>query len=148
MRQVMYLLVSALCLLGLFQFFKPDAPPPVASIAKAPAKPATIPAEGMNEPAPRPSTAAVAGLRFHLLVGENGLLDGPSVIRVQQGDEIEMHVRSQVDDELHLHGYDRHLHLHAGKTVILRLQATLSGRFEYEMHKRHEEIGALEVMPK
>lgn len=147
MRQLVFLLLAGLIMAGLFVFFSPEAPPaveltqslPAATSAPAQAAPAQAPAA---TPEPTPAIK-----RFRLEVGEQGLISGPAVIRVRQGDQIEIELVSDIDDELHLHGYDRHLHLAAGKTAVLKLTAELSGRFDYELHKRHLELGALEVLP-
>ncbi len=153
MRQLVFLLLAGLIMAGLFVFFSPEAPPTVELTQSLPTVPAPAPeltaAPQAVAPAPPAATPAPtpAIKRFRLEVGEQGLISGPAVIRVRQGDQIEIELVSAIDDELHLHGYDRHLHLAAGKTAVLKLTAELSGRFDYELHKRHLELGALEVLP-
>lgn len=154
MRQLVFLLLAGLIMAGLFVFFSPEAPPAVELTQSLPAAPAPAPAatSAPAQAAPAQAPAATpeptpAIKRFRLEVGEQGLISGPAVIRVRQGDKIEIELVSDIDDELHLHGYDRHLHLAAGKTAVLKLTAELSGRFDYELHKRHLELGALEVLP-
>lgn len=79
---------------------------------------------------------------------ENGrLAEGPDVIRLRQGQRLSLTIETDAEDELHLHGYDRHLHLHAGQPATLELLADRSGRFEYELHGKHAVIGVLEVFP-
>ncbi len=154
MRQLVFLLLAGLIMAGLFVFFAPEAPPQAEltqSLTQVPGPaPASKPtvSDTRADPPPRDTPEpAPAVKRFRLEVGEQGLVSGPAVIRVRQGDQIELELVSTIDDELHLHGYDRHLHLAAGKTAVLKLSAELSGRFDYELHKRHLELGALEVLP-
>lgn len=78
----------------------------------------------------------------------NGRLhSGPATVQLTQGQTVKLTVLSDRDDELHLHGYDIALQLRAGQRANLMLEATLSGRFEYEIHSTHSGIGALEVYP-
>ena len=102
--------------------------------------------------APPPAIAAAsgtpAGSPIELLVRGGRLVSGPTVIKVAQGDDVTLQITSDAADELHLHGYDLHLHLVAGEPAILKFTASRSGRFEYELHHAHADLGALEVYPR
>jgi hypothetical protein len=66
---------------------------------------------------------------------------------VRQGERVRLTIESNANDELHLHGYDLKLSIKAGEPATLEFAASRSGRFGLELHKRHAELGALEVYP-
>lgn len=132
-KGLLFLVAGAVVLGVLFLAFKPEVPVPP-------------PAGG---PAP---IAAVAASRVpravELVVRDGELLAGPAVITLQQDEELTLRVTSDRPDELHLHGYDLALKLQPGAPVELRFRATRSGRFEYELHHAHAELGVVEVRPR
>ena len=67
--------------------------------------------------------------------------------KIDQGDRVLIVVRSDVADEVHLHGYDISRDVAAGGTVRLRFRATLPGRFEVELENRGVPIAELTVEP-
>lgn len=94
-------------------------------------------------------TAAAAAQRTVEVVAEGGkAVGGALAIRVVRNDEVVLTVRSDRDDELHLHGYNLHLHLKAGKPGTLRFTAKRTGRFSAELHKSETEIVIFEIYPK
>lgn len=128
MKLLLLVIACALVLGGMFLMIRPDGPAPRVG------------------PDAEPSAAAPPVV--HELVVEKGaLVSGPGVIRVRQGDPVRIRVTSDVADEFHLHGYDEKLQLRAGEPATLELDAHLSGRFGYELHGTHVELGALEVLP-
>lgn len=132
----LFLVVGGAALAWLFVTLRP-APPPAASAPDVPAAAATSPAT-LSASAPRV---------VELQVKDGRLLSGPGLIKAMQGDEVVLRVTSDRADDLHLHGYDLALHLQPGVAGELRFVATRSGRFEYELHQAHAEIGVLEVHP-
>jgi hypothetical protein len=104
--------------------------------------------------APAPTPAPVAGVApapaaqaFDFVVRDGRLVSGPAAFRVRQGEQIVLRIESNANDELHLHGYDLKVRVKAGEPATLEFAATRSGRFELELHKRHTQLGALEVYP-
>lgn len=94
-------------------------------------------------------TAAAAAQRAVEVVVEGGNpAGGAQAIRVVRNDEVLLTVRSDRDDELHLHGYNLHLHLKAGKPGALRFTAKRTGRFSAELHKSDTVIVVFEIYPK
>lgn len=83
-----------------------------------------------------------------LQIEKNRIASGPSAIRLVQGDEITLNIRTDRADELHIHGYDLRANLLPGQVVSLTFIATVTGRFGIELHKAHVAIGAVEVYPK
>ncbi len=82
----------------------------------------TAPAE--TTPAEQTVTVTVAG----------GKASGDTKPTVKLGEPVVITLRSDVADELHLHGYDRTVKVAAGGTARLRFVADVPGRFEAEMH--------------
>ena len=166
MRPLLFVTLALGVLIALFYALAPsrDTPlnlTPAATLAVLPApSPGTqAPREAAGEaPAAAPTPVASAAVSrdaeppgvkvFRLEVSAEGLASGPAVIRVRQGERIALSIASSIADELHLHGYDRHLPLRAGETARLDLVTELSGRFSYELHQQHREIGVLEVLPR
>ena len=137
-RAVLFLGAGVLLLVGLFAWFRPPAEGPAPS-----APPAASPA-----PAPAAPVLPLQPRAFELVVRGGKLAAGPDVLKVAQGDEVELRVTADRADELHLHGYDLTLKLQPGVPAELRFTATRTGRFEYELHHAHGDLGALEVHPR
>jgi hypothetical protein len=58
---------------------------------------------------------------------------------------VELVVKSDVADEVHLHGYDLHQDVAAGGTARIRFQAKIQGVFEAELENRKLQILELTV---
>jgi hypothetical protein len=82
------------------------------------------------------------------IVVENGVPKGGIVReKVSEGDRVFLVVRSDVADEIHLHGYDVSRDVEAGGTARLPFRATVPGRFEVELEDRGVPIAELTVEP-
>ena len=66
----------------------------------------------------------------------------------EQGETARFRVRSDVDEEIHIHGYDRYVDVPAGETVNVAFKADLTGIFEIELHGSGETIAQLRVEPR
>ena len=132
-RALIFTIAGAALLLGLFVLLRPQPP----------AEQAPVLASGSAVPVPPPLPKV-----FVLFVQQGRLASGPSVIQVTEGDEVLLRITADTADELHLHGYDLHAELAPNAATELRFKAVKSGRFEYELHRAHAEIGALEVHPR
>lgn len=135
--QIAFIAAGIAVLAGLFMFLKPQETAPAA----APADPAA------------PAPAGVAAQPQQELVAEYTVekgqrTAGPELIRLRMGEKLTLSVLSDADDELHLHGYDLHLHVKAGQASRLSFAAEHSGRFDLELHKSNVQLGVLEVQPK
>jgi len=92
---------------------------------------------------------ALAAQRTLQVVIEGGKpVGGAQAVRVVRDDEVLLTVRSDRDDELHLHGYNLHLHLKAGTPGTLRFTARRTGRFSAELHKSDTEVVVFEIYPR
>jgi hypothetical protein len=128
-------------LAGLFFVMKPaDAPTgPALAPDPLPIGAETLPPE-TAPPAAEPLVA-----EYRLERGQR--VEGPEVIRARQGDLLGIDVTSDQADELHLHGYDLSADLKPGEPARLRFSASLTGRFELELHHHHTVLAVLEVLP-
>jgi hypothetical protein len=164
MRSIVFVALGLALLAALFVAFRPDGAPSLESLrgptASAPAvvpvptptpappeAPAVAPPESPGDLERRPVLDPVTQT-FDLGVTRGRLTSGPSTLALTQGDLVVLRVRSDRDDELHVHGYDLALPLAANQTTSLAFQADRSGRFDIELHKGGGEIGALEVQPR
>ena len=67
--------------------------------------------------------------------------------KVDKDDSVVLVVKSDVADEIHLHGYDVSRDVEAGGTARLRFKATIPGRFEVELEERGVQIADITVTP-
>lgn len=151
MRNGIFLLLGLTLLLGLF-WLMPREPSSEQSVLPTAPDPRAKPAESPLEQTPAPTGAAPAEaapewalLRWELQGGR--VHHAPESTQVQQGDRVRIELLSDSADELHLHGYDLSLDIAPNTLGRLEFEAVHSGRFELELHRRHQEIGALVVMP-
>lgn len=84
---------------------------------------------------------------IQITVEDGWLVNGPEIVTVSQGDDVVISITSDRADELHLHGYDITVPLQANTPATLSFTAKYPGRFGYELHHAHREIGAIEVHP-
>jgi hypothetical protein len=63
------------------------------------------------------------------------------------GDQVHFKVKSDVSDEVHVHGYDLMKDVKAGGTIAFDFPATIEGVFEAELEGRKEQIVELRVNP-
>ncbi|MGH8504560.1 MAG: hypothetical protein ACRETM_01180 [Stenotrophobium sp.] len=131
-RNLLFICLAIVVLAGLFLLLKP---------APQTAVPQTV-ATQAQQPAPSPAPQV-----FDIVVRDGRRVAGPALIEVHEGDEVVLRVTCDHDDELHLHGYDLHLQLHAGVPGELKFKAVHSGHFDYELHHLDLELGALNVLP-
>jgi hypothetical protein len=68
-------------------------------------------------------------------------------VRVTEGETVRFRVRSDVAEEIHVHGYDLTKDVPAGRTTTMAFRATITGIFEIELHGAGEPIGELRVDP-
>lgn len=138
---LLFLVLGAAILAGLFWWLRPQTEPqPVSS-------PAAASAPAAAAPAVREFSGPPPAQGFEITVRNGQRVSGPGDIEVHAGQNVTLKITSDRDDELHLHGYDLHLTLHAGVPATLAFQAAHSGRFDYELHHAHTELGTLNVLP-
>jgi plastocyanin len=78
---------------------------------------------------------------------EAGAVEGPGTVSVAVGDQVSVWVLSDVDAEIHVHGYDVFFDAPAGVPTEVALIADVPGIFEVELEQTHTPLFALEVTP-
>ncbi len=76
-----------------------------------------------------------------------GVVEGPGTVSVAVGDQVSVLVLSDVDAEIHVHGYDVFFEAPAGVPTEVTLTADVPGIFEVELEGTHTPLFALEVTP-
>jgi hypothetical protein len=95
-------------------------------------------ATGPTRASEKPVTITVAGAKP---------VGGVERLEHTKGERVRFVVRSDVADEVHVHGYDRSKDVSAGGSVRFDFPAMLEGIFEIELESRKEQIGELRVKP-
>lgn len=95
-------------------------------------------------PGEPPSTQAI-GREVAVEVRGGAVVGGPARVQARLGEHLRFVVRSDVADEVHIHGYDRRAEVTAGGQVTLELTADIAGRFEIELERRKLRLGELVV---
>ena len=72
---------------------------------------------------------------------------GIKTITVSKGDPVQFVVKSDVSDEIHVHGYDFMKDVKAGGKISFSFPAKIDGEFDVELESRGEQIAKLVVNP-
>ena len=72
---------------------------------------------------------------------------GVQDLTYSKGDAIRLEVKSDVAEEVHVHGYDKYAEVEAGGTVKLKFPAEIEGVFEVELEQTAVPIAQLTVKP-
>ena len=94
--------------------------------------------------------------RFAITIRNRKVEPAQMLIRVTRGDALELEFLTDEAAELHLHGYDKLIKVAPAAPAVLRLDATIAGRFSLEAHgfasdesgQRHIVLLYLEVHPR
>lgn len=82
-----------------------------------------------------------------ILIRSGEPVGGVAELSFEAGDRIRFRIRSDVSDEVHVHGYDISKDAEAGGSVSFDFPATIEGLFEVELEQRGEQILELRVNP-
>ena len=99
---------------------------------------------GMGEQLP----TQPAGMTFDIVIEDGKIVQGDETINVTEGDTLILRVTSDVNEELHVHGYDEAVQLEKGRTATLTFVADVTGRFPFELEESRIDLGVIEVQPK
>ena len=97
-----------------------------------------------SEPA-QTSAPAAQGQLVELAVAKNKVTGPKGRVKVKLGSTVTLRVTSDVADEVHLHGYDKHADVTAGGTVDLTFTANVPGVFEVELESLALQLTQLQV---
>lgn len=106
--------------------------------------------EGAGTTTPGTETATSAppeGVQLTVTIRGGEAVDGIVRAEAHKGDPVVVVVRSDVADEVHVHGYDLTADVAPGKPVRIEFVATLTGRFEIELEGRGKQIAQLTILP-
>jgi len=79
---------------------------------------------------------------------ENGEVVGGLVeATISQGDRVQLVVRADVEDEVHLHGYDLSADVAPNQPARISFRADTAGEFEVELEERRIPLAELTVQP-
>ena len=67
--------------------------------------------------------------------------------QIKEGDPVKVTVNSEIEDEVHLHGYDILKDAKPGEPAVFEFTADKTGRFEMELEGAQKLIAILEVYP-
>jgi heme/copper-type cytochrome/quinol oxidase subunit 2 len=79
------------------------------------------------------------------IVVQKGKLETGGAISVRKGDDVTLHITTDVADEFHLDGYDLDTKLSPERSASLNFKASSAGRFEYQLRQTNQKLGVLEV---
>lgn len=138
-------LVVIVALVALFLVFRPgdDDEEGTGTTTSAATAPPTI------EPTTTEAATTAAPEATQLVVTIRGGEPVDGIVRAEahKGDPVVVIVRSDVADEVHVHGYDLMADVAPGKPVRIEFTADLTGRFEIELEGRGKQIAQLTVLP-
>ena len=78
----------------------------------------------------------------------NGKPDGGvKTITYKKGGTVDLTVKSDTADEIHIHGYDLHKDVTKGGSVHFSFPAKIDGRFVIELENAGQQIASLQVEP-
>lgn len=144
-RRLLIGLGAVVALVALFLVFRPgnddEGAAGTTTAVTAPPTLESIPTETATTTAPPGGTQLVVTIRG----GEP--VDGIVRAEAHKGDPIVVVVRSDVADEVHVHGYDQTSEVAPGKPARIEFTANLTGRFEIELEGRGKQIAQLTVLP-
>jgi hypothetical protein len=76
--------------------------------------------------------------------------DGPSGVEridASLNQRVVLTVRSEIQDHVHVHGYDLFADVGPGRQARITFRADVPGRFEIELEDRHQPVAELRVRP-
>jgi FtsP/CotA-like multicopper oxidase with cupredoxin domain len=111
-----------------------DEPSPTAA-QPTPSATATPGGSGTATPTPTPAVPVLAAGQVKKL-------------RYTEGDTVRLRVRSDVPEEVHVHGYDLKADIEPGKPAQMSFKASITGIFEIELEHSGQQLAELRVDPK
>jgi hypothetical protein len=115
-----------------------DETEPASNSASTPSPTATATADGTAEATATPTPKPKPPL---LQEGDE------KALTFEEGETVRFRVRSDVDEEIHVHGYNITKAVPAGETVNVAFKADITGIFEIEMHGSGALLAQLKVVP-
>jgi len=131
----------------LFLIFRPGGDDDSANSPPPPNPPTAPPETGTRSVAPPPTTPSAAVVEIPIVVRGGKPVGGIKRVTVAKNRVVVLFVRSDVADEVHLHGYNVMRDVAPGSPARLRFRATIPGRFETELEDAGLQIADVTVEP-
>ena len=141
-----FLAIAVVILVVAFIALRPSSDDPETT-ADAPT--ATPTATATATPEANETETPTASATPRPTVDPGPLLTGSEVVKLRydKGETVHFRVRSPVDEEVHVHGYDLKKDVKAGQTAAMVFKATIDGIFEIEFENSAKQIAELRVDP-
>lgn len=101
------------------------------------------PSDSATATSPTTATDPITLIEVAYAGGE--VVGGVRTVAVRLGDTVRIRLTSDVAEELHVHTYDAVAAVVPGQTSDLEFAATIPGRHEVELEKKHRTLMVLEV---
>jgi len=98
---------------------------------------------GPNDKTTQPSEPSIPTV----VVKDGQPVGGVEELTFEAGEQIRFEVRSDTEDEVHVHGYDIEKEIGPGRTARFDFPASIEGVFEAELHESGEQIAELRIEP-
>jgi hypothetical protein len=131
----------------LFLVFRPDGGDDDSASPPPPPNPPTTTSETGTRSVPPPTTPKPAIVQVPIVVRGGKPVGGIKRATVAKDRVVVLVVRSDVADEVHLHGYNVMRDVAPGSPARLRFRATIPGQFEAELEGRGLQIAEISVNP-
>ena len=131
-------IVLALSAVGCTSTASEDAPSPDMTTAQPSGSPAS-PSPG-EEPSPEPDALVIEAT-----VRGGQVQTADERVDVAVGATVRLVIVADIDDELHVHGYELKRPITAGETLVLEFVADIPGVFEVELEEAGLELFELRV---
>ncbi len=148
MNRLLIALAGVVVAAVLFVIFRPgddnesSSPPPPPPPAPTASQSTSTPTQTRPRPQAEPQAA-----RVQIVVRGGKPVGGIKRATVAKNKRVILTVRSDVADEVHVHGYDLMKDVAPGAPAVISFKATIPGRFEAELEQRGLQIAELTVKP-
>ena len=119
---------------------------PTLSSQPSPSAPdVSVSASPSSSPSPSPVPTKSAEPTFSITYAAGQVTGDTGRLKVKLGTKVVIQVRSDVADEVHLHGYDVSVKVAARGTARVSFTAKIPGVFELELEKLGKELAKVQV---
>lgn len=157
-------LPAALAVTVLFSACQADAPATSTPASSTPTSGATTAAASPTQPTPSPSASSVpatprpsetpatrkpsspaADTTIAVVIADGKVSPNAENVRVKEGETVQVTITSDVDESIHVHGYDQTAEASPGKPGAVTFTADVKGVFEIETHESAKLVAKLIV---
>jgi heme/copper-type cytochrome/quinol oxidase subunit 2 len=96
---------------------------------------------------PSPESTDTKSKTLDVVIADGEVTPNAERVEVGVGTSVILQIRSDVADEIHVHGYDEEIAVEPGKPATLEFGADETGRYEIETHESHKLVYQLVVTP-